>query len=346
MRLLRPLLLFVICLALAACTLSLSTPPAPQHAQPATAATVDLRVLDAGPTANTYLIEGASYAQFAVGADLVVYGEPNPGTEVAIALLKVIGQSPNSLTAQALLIDPQNAIRTRMRVDGNLGFLSTSQLMPVFDYAAGYLLRPSSIRLRPDHALAVGAQLQVLEFERINSEIIDALRTDTIMQITDIGVNGQVAVVDLLTGTWPMTGTIVALAEIPTPPPTAIDLPTATAQPEPMATPTPIATNQVRIIVTGIGAAPADVTSPGLKKQYALTAAKAVASANFARWQNGEAVEEVVIVNEAAGELLEDAIRIEVQRARIPGGTVIEQTYDDANGEAEVTVEYVVDLPQ
>ena len=166
--------------------------------------------------------------------------------------------------------------------------------------------------------------------------------------MTNLGVDGQVAAVELLTGTWPVTGTIVGLVEGPlvSPSPTATDEPTATAQPEPTATSTPIATNQVRIVVTGIGAAPPDVTSPGLKKQYALTAAKAVASANFARWQNGEAVEEVVILNQAAGELLEDAIRIEVQRARIPGGTVIEQSYDDANGEAEVTVEYVVDLPQ
>lgn len=175
----------------------------------------DLRILDTGSTNNTYLIEGNSHTQFKLGDDLVVYAEPNPGTEVAIALLEVIRINPTSLTAQVILIDPETEIRTRMRVDDQLTFLSTSQLVPVFDYADGYLLRPSRIRLRPNHELAVGAQLQALEFERIRGEIVDALRTDTMMQITNIGVDGQVAVVKLITGTWPMTGTIVSLAEKP-----------------------------------------------------------------------------------------------------------------------------------
>lgn len=234
------LFLLVSCVALTACTLSLSTPPASQDAQPvaqpATAGTVDLLVLDDGPTANTYLIEGASHTQFAIGADLVVYGEPIPGTEVAIALLKVIGQSPNSLTAQALLIDPENDIRARMRVDDQITFLTESHLVPVFDYAAGYLLRPSRIRLRPEHGLAVGAQLQALEFERINGAIVDALRTDTILAVTNLGVDGQVAAVELLTGTWPVTGTIVRLVEGPLVSPSVVMQPITTVTPTPATT--------------------------------------------------------------------------------------------------------------
>jgi hypothetical protein len=205
-------------------------------------ATIDLRVLDEGLTDNTYLIEGNSHKQFNIGDDLVVYAEPNPGTEIAIALMKVIGQSPNSLTAQALLIDPENAIRTRMRVDDQITFLAQSRLVPVFAYADGYLLRPTRIRLRLDHELTVGAQLQALEFERINGAIIDALRTDTLMQITDIGENNVVAMVDLITGTWPMTGTIVALVEATAPLPTPTATMTPTPQPTTTATPAPAPT--------------------------------------------------------------------------------------------------------
>ena len=178
-----------------------------------TAATTDLRILDAGLSDNTYLIEGAGSAQINIGTDLVVYGEPNPGTEVAIARLLVVGKNPETLTAQALLIDPAFKIRTRMRVDDNLAYLAESQLVPVFDYVVGYLLQPDRLRLRPNHGLVVGTSLQALAFERSGEAIIDAfpLTPASQMQITALGVDGEVAAVDLLTGTWPVTGTIVGL---------------------------------------------------------------------------------------------------------------------------------------
>ncbi|MCB0109449.1 MAG: trypsin-like peptidase domain-containing protein [Caldilineaceae bacterium] len=126
-------------------------------------AAVDLRVVDEGlADQHTYYIEGNNTAPFTIGDDLAVYAEPNPDLEIAIALLKVVGKSSTTLTAQAILVDPRYEIRTRMRVDNNLGHLSESQLIPVFEYVDGYLLRPTRIRLRPDHGLAVGAQLQAL----------------------------------------------------------------------------------------------------------------------------------------------------------------------------------------
>lgn len=207
----------------------------------AASTTLALQVFDEGLTESTYLIKGADTALVALGADLVVYHEPNPGTEVAIALLKVIGKNPTSLTAQAILIDPKTSIRTNLRVDGNLGFLSTSQLVPVFDYAVGYLFSAGRVRLRPDHGLTLGDQLQALAFERIGGEIIDALPTDTMMQITAIGTSNIVAAVELLTGTWPVTGTIVGVVEGPE----VVESPTATITlttspiPDPTATVTP-----------------------------------------------------------------------------------------------------------
>ena len=203
-----------ISLSATATVTDLSSTANPTSTLPETETSADLRVLDNGLTDNTYLIEGESHTQFNVGADLVVYAEPIPGTEVAIALMKVIGKGPNSLTAQAILIDPKTEIRARMRVDDQLTFISQSRLVPVFAYADGYLLREGRVWLRPEHGLTVGAQLQALEFERINGEIIDALRTDSIMQITSMGVDGQVAAVALITGTWPVTGTIVSLVEV------------------------------------------------------------------------------------------------------------------------------------
>ena len=189
---------------------------------------VGLRVLDGGVQDHTYLIEGNDIGQFSIGDDLVVYGEPIPGTEVAIALLKVIGKSPNSLTAQTILIDPRYEIRIRMRVDNNLGHLSESQLIPIFDYVDGYFLRPTRIRLRPDHGLAVGAQLQALAYERIGGAIVDALPMEPLVQmkIMNLGLDGQIAGVELLAGEWPVTGTVVSLVEAFTSPisPTLTDV--------------------------------------------------------------------------------------------------------------------------
>jgi len=237
------------------------TPVATPTATVTAASSSDLQILDEGLTADTYLLEGAAIDQFAVGADLVVYAEPNPGVEVAIALLKVIGQSPTALSAQAILVDPNRPIRTRMRVDDNLNFLSTSQLVPVFDYAAGYLFRPGRVRLRPEHALTVGDQLQALEFERIDGEIIDALPSATIMEITTIGASKIVAAVELITGTWPVTGTIVGLVEEPflQPTLTVVVSPTVTSIAEQTVALTPTATRrpqppELEIGIQGAGA--------------------------------------------------------------------------------------------
>lgn len=101
----------------------------------------------------------------------------------------------------------------------------------------------------------------------------------------------------------------------------------------------------VHITVTGVGFAPEDQTNPALRKQFALKAARVMASANFARWKNGEDLSEVTIVNQNQGELQTDLIRTEV-RAHIPGGKEISQSYDNATGEAQVTVEYIVEVPE
>lgn len=314
--------------------------------------TLALYLFDEGLVEHTYLIKGADTVLVAVGTDLVVYHEPNPGTEVAIALLKVISKNPDSLTAQVILIDPETPIRTLMRVDSNLNFLSTGQLVPVFDYVDGYLFRPGRVRLRPERGLVVGDQVQALAFERINGEIIDALRTDTVMQITAIGTSKLVAEVELVTGTWPVTGTIVALVDASIAPSTVVELPTATQELTPTATVpptleptvTPQPMKKVQILVTGYGFAPAKETNVARRKRFALSAAQAMASSEFARWKDGEDVEAVKLVD--LGELQTETVRTEVLRTHIPGGKTLEEHYDDTTGEAEVVVEYVVEVPE
>lgn len=226
--------------------LSTPMPTATAPAVPATpiAVSIDLRILDRGLSDHTYFIDGPDIGPFAIGDDLIVYAEPNPNREVAIALLRVVGKSANVLTAQSLLIHPNFEIRAQMRVDNRLEFLSQSQLVPVFSYADGYLLREALIRLRPENRLAVGDMLQALEFERINGEIIDALPTDILMEVTRMGIGGQVAVVSLVTGSWPPNGTIVMLMPTPTPTPTPASSPTATATKTATAAPSPTATSR------------------------------------------------------------------------------------------------------
>ncbi len=184
-------------------------PPEPTTAQ----STETLHVLDSGPENNSYYLEGAGATSFAVGDDLVVYAEPNPGTEVAVALLKVIAKNPQSLTAQAILIDPAVDIRTNMRVDDHLDFIAQSRLVPAFDQSVGYVLGARTVRLRPDHALTVGTRLAALQYTRVDELILDALpmQPPVEMRVTGIGASGLVATVELLQGRWPVTGTIVAV---------------------------------------------------------------------------------------------------------------------------------------
>lgn len=139
-----------------------------------------------------------------------------------------------------------------------------------------------------------------------------------------------------------LPSTVIAIVtEIPTT--TVTPTPTATFTSTTQLTATLSPLKQVRITVIGIGFAPESEINPARRKQFALTAARAKASASFAQWQEGENVEEVTIVDQ--GELQTDLIRIEV-RAHIPGGREISQSYDNATGEAQVTVEYVVEIPE
>lgn len=74
-----------------------------------------------------------------------------------------------------------------------------------------------------------------------------------------------------------------------------------------------------------------------------MRAAQLVADRNFAQWKDGAELESVAIVDQ--GTLTTDTIRA-VVRARVDGGTVIEQVYDATTGTAQITVEYVINSSQ
>ena len=162
---------------------------------------------------NIYFIKGENISKYKVEDSLVVYDEFS-GTEAAIALLRVTSSNPDSLLAQAILVYPTRPILSGLRVDNNLDQLSTSELVPSFAYASGYLLREERIRLRPNSGVRRNTILQALEFEIVDGTIIDSLpfNPPITMRVAIIGQDGVAAEVELVEGDWPPLGTIVSIA--------------------------------------------------------------------------------------------------------------------------------------
>lgn len=132
----------------------------------------------------------------------------------------------------------------------------------------------------------------------------------------------------------------------PTPLPTNTLRPTATPRP-PTATPTPIpapaanaaALGEVRIRAEGYGYARETETNAARRERSALLAAEVDAKANLAEWIAGADIEQIAIVTDNV--VVTETIRLLV-KARLPGTTVVAQSYDAATGEARVTVEMVL----
>lgn len=141
--------------------------------------------------------------------------------------------------------------------------------------------------------------------------------------------------------TVPLVGEVKEILLVQLAAPTPSPSSTVTPTPQPTATPQPMV--EVRISMTGIGFASESQTNEARRRQSALLAARKDADRNLALWKNGAELESVTIVDQ--GEVTTDTIREEV-RARVFVGTVIEQSYDNATGEAQVTVEYVVEIPE
>lgn len=173
----------------------------------------NLFIVSEGDTEGTYLIGGDKVAEYAVRDNLVVYDEIIPDTEVPIALLRVIAENPTTICAQVILAHPEREIRPQFRVDDHVHQLDKSELVPANESSVGYFLKDERIRLRPGVELEKGTILQALEPQLIDEKIVDYLPFEpTIeMRVTNIGSEGVVAQVELITGKWPEPGTIISL---------------------------------------------------------------------------------------------------------------------------------------
>ncbi len=128
--------------------------------------------------------------------------------------------------------------------------------------------------------------------------------------------------------------------------------PTVTAAPQPAATPTTqvasgvlTSTFEVRhIIVTGVGLAPSTETDPAVRERAAIRAAEVVAESDFAEWIAGAHLESVIVIDK--GVETEDVIRKTVNATIHELGNTTKQEYDNNTGKAQVTVEYVVNVPK
>jgi len=189
-----------------------------------TPAAVDLTIQETG-VGNEFihLIAGAGLDTFAVGDDLVVYSSTATGVEIPIALVRVIGRNPDTLSAQTILLDPQYAVKANLRVDGRSDrlALADAELQPApFIPAAGYLLDAGNLYIMHGVDLAEDALLHPLDLLTSDAQIVDAFTNAAVqVRVSDIGVLGNTARVVLEAGEWPAAGTLFAVAAPPTPEP-------------------------------------------------------------------------------------------------------------------------------
>jgi len=117
------------------------------------------------------------------------------------------------------------------------------------------------------------------------------------------------------------------------------EAPSATpGTPVSMSTP-PATTEEVRITVEGIGAAPATMTNTALRERAAFSAAESDAKHKLTAWAAGEEIESLTITEQ--GVLSIDTIRLYI-KAQVPPSTVIDRKYDPETGTAWVKLESAV----
>lgn len=229
--------------------------PAPEVITPTDtpAPALALYVLETGVRgdADTHLIAGTGFERFHAGDDLVVYSTTDVGSELAIALVRVVTVNPRTLSAQTIFLDPNATITPNLRVDENSTQLIGSNLQPVpFIPADAYLDKEGSLYIVNGKELTEGTELNALQFATNDTRIIDAyIDRSILVRVEAIGLLGRTAQVTLEKGDWPEVGTLFAVVvqSTPTPTHTATRVPptvphTPTATHSPTATETPPAT--------------------------------------------------------------------------------------------------------
>lgn len=253
---------------------------------------IALKVVTEGDVPGTWILDGEGVGDVNPGESVIIYGVLVQGTEAAIAQAQVIAQSADSLIVQILLEHPRQDVRSGLRADANLSQLEASVLIPAASFADGYVLSNERIRLRADHDLAVGTVFQAYEPQMIGQRIADYLpfAPPLMMRVTNIGVTGEVASAELVSGDWPKVGTLISNlgvteadaiasnAPTVTPIPSqATPAPPALTPPTPTWTPisTPTATWTPQPAATTAGAATPDAVATGVAEEYAVQTAVA-----------------------------------------------------------------------
>lgn len=157
---------------------------------------------------------------------LVVY-KPAPPNSIngdqagePIAKVRVVNKTDDYLYIQVVLKHPNFPIQNGYIVDNKLEHLNTGDLVPTYDKAVGYIA-DGFVYLRPNFELADNSVLKILEpIQQTNEiEIRDYLQTQPRMQVVGFSEERRVAIVILLDGAtqMPENGTLVILANPPTP---------------------------------------------------------------------------------------------------------------------------------
>ena len=160
---------------------------------------------------GVHIITGKNLDQYRVGDSLVLYVFLETGVEISIALLKVVSKNPETLAAQVILKNPDYEIRPNLRLDNNLIQLSQADLIPNAEFAQGYILSNGQVRLKPDSTFTIGDRLEAIRPVIIEEQIIDYVpfQPPIKLEVTNLGLEGNIAIVVLEGQMWPEPGTIV-----------------------------------------------------------------------------------------------------------------------------------------
>ncbi|MGD2091731.1 MAG: formylglycine-generating enzyme family protein [Candidatus Aminicenantes bacterium] len=173
----------------------------------------------------TVVVEGEGLARLKPGDRLAVYGAQarlvsGEWWEVPIAVLGVVHVEEKIAIAQLLLVheaaghDPGKRLETGLKAALTRD-LNKSFLLPSFGH--GYVIDNNRVRLKPGGPVQVNDRLMVLEPQVQGDRIVDLLPGETRLQVVQLGEEGQIARVKVISGPPPPPGTLVQFEEAPLP---------------------------------------------------------------------------------------------------------------------------------
>lgn len=190
-----------------------SLTPSPSATPTISPTPTPLTIVSRGDGLDEYLVHGSGWENYEPGDDLIVYGF-RLNREVPVGLLRVTGKNPDTLSVQALLVHEDHEIEPNLRVDDKIENLQTSELVPAYEGADGYLTEPGVVRLRPDIEVERGMSLEVLE-PLLDDQAITDYFLGPKMRITQVGTVRRSAQVEMIgSREWPALGALVRVGPV------------------------------------------------------------------------------------------------------------------------------------